>query len=346
MIQRWRQLFCRLKEPSIPVISVGNLTVGGTGKTPFCQFLLRRLQQMHYHPALAMRGYKSLWVKKNKSKSLVVSRGKNVLTDAACCGDEAFEVACSVQAPVVIGKNRLYSYKLLKQELEKSADMPVSCLVLDDGYQQMAIRKDFDILLLDARKPFDNGHCLPAGKLRERNVSRAHLIVLTHADRVSSENRDSVITELAQRLPYTPIITGRHALEGLFAQNSGVDCRKQLINGRCLLVAGIGSFDQFVVSMASVGVAPERAMQFPDHHAYTVNDLVCIKQAWEFFEDCICIVTTAKDWGKIQPLLACFDVRFIQHWYVARIQFEFMTVQEQGIFDNVLSKVLLPAKEL
>jgi tetraacyldisaccharide 4'-kinase len=156
---------------SVPfkVISVGNLSVGGTGKSVFVQFLSKKLDRPS---AILLRGYK----RKNKKNILIDIDNKNKYRPSDV-GDEALMFSQKLDSPIVVGKSRIKSVELLKKYCENK-NKKIKFLLLDDGYQNFQLKKDCEILLLDARAPFDNNHCLPAGRLREKDFSRADIIIL------------------------------------------------------------------------------------------------------------------------------------------------------------------------
>ena len=173
-----------------PVISVGNLAVGGTGKTPHTELLIRLLQP-HARVAVLSRGYRSrdrsLWSKLRKkfsSKKMevpprVVSDGKDLLLDSMTAGDEPFMLASNLKNVVVlVDKDRV------KSGLYAIDEFGTDTLILDDGFQYLRLKAHINILLVDSTAPFDNHHVLPRGLLREpiKNIKRADYIFLTKSD--------------------------------------------------------------------------------------------------------------------------------------------------------------------
>ena len=160
-----------------------------------------------------------------------------------------------MHVPVIVGKDRYKSCLLL----EKTFGLSKKIAILDDGYQNHQIKKNLEILLLDARSPFGNGHCLPAGNLREKDYSRADVIILTHADEIGadevcpeqscSERLSEIKTKLLPKFDQNKIFCGRHKPLGLFLfdeeQISPHDCQ----NKKFLVLAAIGSFNGFVQSV-------------------------------------------------------------------------------------------------
>ncbi|MBW2659155.1 MAG: tetraacyldisaccharide 4'-kinase, partial [Deltaproteobacteria bacterium] len=182
----------------IPVISIGNLTVGGTGKTPVVLALARKLKEEGYHPAVISRGYGG----KAKLKSNTVSTGKEILLSVEDGGDEPVMLAKNLPGiPVITGKSRIHPC-LQAIELHK-ADV----LLLDDGFQHLAIKRHIDIVLFNATTLAGNSRVLPGGVLREpvNALHRCHAFMLTG---VNSANRDRAekFSELLQsRFPGKPL---------------------------------------------------------------------------------------------------------------------------------------------
>ena len=168
----WRR--CRGGKTGYPfkVISVGNLAAGGTGKSVLVGLLVQRLGAQQC--AVVTRGYRGS--NERTGKSLIVSDGQHLFAGPKVAGDEAVMHAVGLAVTVVVGVDRGRSCDLIAQQL-----LHIRYVILDDAYQNFAVKPDCNILLLDARAPFDNGYCLPAGRLRERDVSRADVIVFTHA---------------------------------------------------------------------------------------------------------------------------------------------------------------------
>ena len=165
------------------IVSVGNITTGGTGKTPTVQWLARRLMQNEKRVAIVSRGYGGTLSK----AGAVVSDANRVLVSAHEAGDEPILHARALEnVPVVIGRDRVRAVQTTTENFAPDV------IILDDAFQYWSLFRDFDLLLLDARKPFGNGHLLPRGRLREepKQLQRAHAILLTRSD---AADRKSVV---------------------------------------------------------------------------------------------------------------------------------------------------------
>ena len=193
------------RRAAVPVVSVGNLAVGGAGKTPVALAIAARLIEAGRRPAVLSRGYGAA-----RSDDRVVSDGERVLLDATEGGDE----------PVLLARRQPGLRVLCGADRARLASMAVAMgadvLLLDDGFQHRRLRRDLDVVVLDASNPWGNGHCLPYGPNREPRASlrRAGLVWLTHADR-ASEAELGVLRELSRRFTGRDPVESRHAARDL-----------------------------------------------------------------------------------------------------------------------------------
>ncbi len=333
------------KSRSFPfkVISVGNLSVGGTGKSVFVQFLIKKFINKPSHSslqsalmrdgglrltgkkcAIVLRGYKG---KNEKTgKSFLVSDGKAIFCQPDFCGDEAFMLVQNCKVPIVVGSDRAKSCNLLAQKFK---DLDI--VILDDAYQNFSVKKDYEFLLLDARKPFENGHCLPAGRLREKDYSRANEIILTHADLVNPDVLDNIKNNLLLSFDKTKIFSGKHKVSGLFLLNSKKINLDEVKNKNLLVFAGIGSFDQFVQSVKSLDVEIFKTINYLDHHKYKTKDL---KNIIKIIKDNNLhgAITTQKDWVKLLSLIKEREDWQSLPLFVLNISFDFLLEKESKSF--------------
>lgn len=278
---------------SAPVISVGNLSVGGTGKTPLTILLCRLLVDAGIRPAVLTRGYG-----KSGGSTGLVPRSADPAGAAALFGDEP--VMMSEYLPEVqirVGADRAASGAAA---LSRGG---VDVLVLDDGFQHLALHRDLDIVLLDSRSPFGNGHLLPAGPLREpvAHLARADAFVLTHAEK--SSTAAALKEELDRLFPGKPVFSCRHVLRGIRPGRCDATIPVEALAGiKAAAFAGIAGPDGFFSGLAGAGIRLCASMGFPDHHRYTEGDFSSI-----FARASNCganlIVTTAKDAVRIPSRL-------------------------------------------
>ncbi len=249
----------------IPIISIGNLSVGGTGKTPMTQWLCRRLQAEGKRVAVLSRGHGG------KSQSVrLVSDLESVRLTAADAGDEPNLLAQTLTGvPVLVGKDR----QLSGREALRRFDLDV--LVLDDGFQYWQLARDLDLVLLDAKRPFDNGFPLPRGLLREpkRHLSRAGVVVVTRAGRLTGAERDALAAQIAVLAPAARLFFADHQPAGFVPADtlSSPLLPLSLLNGaRVATVSAIAQPQSFVNALtrdAGASVVHEKA--WADHQALT-----------------------------------------------------------------------------
>jgi tetraacyldisaccharide 4'-kinase len=273
---------------SCPVVSVGNLTFGGTGKTPFVEFLARRLRFEGRHPAVVSRGYG------RRSKGvIVVSRGAGPLVGPDRGGDEPVAISRRIPAmPVVVGEERA-------DAASAALDLGADLILLDDGYQHLALERDVDLLLLDAADPFGGGKLPPAGRLREplSALGRADAVVFTRAHR--AESPSEARSELDRRNPRAPVFTARIRPAGLWDERGSPVMASRLAARRFVAVCGIANPAGFAASLAELDLSPEELLAFPDHHRYARRDLERIRRAADRTGSAW-ILTTTKDAVKLE----------------------------------------------
>ena len=253
----------------MPVFSVGNLSVGGTGKTPMTQWLCRRLSAHGARVAVLSRGHGG-----TGSAARVVSSGDgDVRASAAEAGDEPVLLARTLPGvPLLTGKDRRLSGR------EAMRRFALDALVLDDGFQYWQLARDLDIVLLDARHPFDNGHPLPRGLLREpkRHLRRAGLVVVTRADALDDKGGVGLRAEIASLAPGVPVFFARHQATGLVpARDLSADpvplswlCGKTIV-----AVCGIARPQSFAQTLTLAGATVSRSLVYDDHAAYGQADV-------------------------------------------------------------------------
>ncbi|HKK98665.1 MAG TPA: tetraacyldisaccharide 4'-kinase [Desulfotignum sp.] len=276
-----------------PVISLGNITAGGTGKTPMAIYMADLLTRLGRKPVVISRGYKGGL----KETAAVVGNGCDLFLGADQAGDEPHMMARMKRFPVVVGKNR-YQAGLLALE-----HLSMDIMVLDDGFQHIRLKRDIDLLLLDHDQPFGNGRMLPAGRLREpaaRALARAHALILTRCQNISSR-KPHPVSRLA---PHLPVFYTIHQ-PFLYTWISGADrnphARLDSLKGlRVLLFSGISDNPSFYRTIQNLGARICDHLEFADHYRYKGSDLCRIQdRAVSLGADLL--VTTQKDWAKLDP---------------------------------------------
>jgi tetraacyldisaccharide 4'-kinase len=297
-----RRLYARgtLNSYRLPctVISVGNLTVGGTGKTPMAIHLAETILSLGYRPVILSRGYKG----RGERDGAVVSDGRRLLCSARQAGDEPYLMAVLLPTvPVVVGSNRYRSGMYAVRQFEPDV------IVLDDAYQHLRLKRDLNLLLLDACSPFGNGHLLPRGPLREPAASllNADAVVLTRAGQSSLESHGPLIRRAHPR----PVFASNHqpvvrsvldAGRPIGDLSAGPATTPGLKDKRMFAFAGLGRNDAFFRSVEVLGGKLQGALGFDDHYAYTTGDLQrVVRRARR--SGASCLVTTDKDFVRLPP---------------------------------------------
>lgn len=278
------------------VISVGNVTVGGTGKTPIVETFARSLQQKGRKVAILSRGYKSrktpLWekiLKKEERLPRVVSDGKRLLLNSDLAGDEPYMLASNLpEVVVLVDKDRV---KAGKYAIRKFG---CDTLVLDDGFQYLKLQNRLDIVLVDYTNPFGYSRVLPRGLLREpmRNLKRAGFIFIT---KCPPEGAPELKARLRTLNKYAEISECRHStkyLENLYTREK-VELRF-LTGKKVAAVSGIAVPEGFENGLRGLGAEIVHSAQYADHHRYTQQEIIeTINHAVEAGAEMI--VTTEKD---------------------------------------------------
>jgi len=282
------------KKISCPVISVGNITLGGTGKTPTVIQIAGLLLRNNGRPAVVSRGYG----RKDVAETIVVSDGNSVLVDTRLGGDEPVLIGSKLAGiPVIVGKNR-YQAALLALQLFKP-----DVIVLDDGFQHVQLKRDLDIVLLDSGNPFGNGRLFPAGILREppNALRRADAVLITKMDNATDLK---ALKETIQRNTRARIFTSRQVPVDLIDYRSNDIKQLSALRGsKVLALSGIARPDSFTGLLASLGADIVATCTYPDHFDYQKSDLAAVFQK-AADEKISMIVTTEKDAIRLQNLHA------------------------------------------
>ena len=293
------RLYCYkgVKKQSLPgfVLSVGNLTVGGTGKTPATCMLARWASEEGYRVTVLSRGYGG----GNQNKPLVVSDGKEILASPEKTGDEPFLLAKSLPGiPVVVSKKR-YKAGLLAHD-KYNCDL----YILDDGFQHIGLQRDLDLVLMDALNPFGNERLLPFGPLREpvEHLNRADAFMLTRFSGEPSA-RESM-ARLKERFPEKPIFWSNHIPNSVVIPNKNEVHDADFLKGkRVVAFAGIAAPHRFRETIISLGAEPVFFKAFGDHYIFQTFDILkLITQKESLKADFI--LTTEKDWVRMTDALS------------------------------------------
>lgn len=322
------------------VVSIGNLTCGGTGKTPVVEVFAKTLSQKGRRVAVLSRGYRSkdrpfleklkekISSKRHEVPPRVVSDGESLLLDSASAGDEPYMLASNLKNVVVlVDKDRV------KSGLYAIAEYEVDTLILDDGFQYLDLKPRLNIVLIDSTQPFHNHHVLPRGLLREpiKNIRRADYIFLTKSN--GGKHLRHIKNFLRKHNRRAEIIECRHEpkyLEDVYNKKEHKEL--QYLQGkRIAALSGIAnprSFEEFLEQFGSEIVHHER---FADHHRYSQQELIdFINKSKQANADMI--VTTEKDAVRF-PRLDRRDIPI----YFMRVEIGIISGQEN--FDQCISRI-------
>jgi tetraacyldisaccharide 4'-kinase len=292
-----------------PVICVGNLTAGGTGKTPLVMWLAGVLAEKGLPVAILTRGYGG-----KKASASLLSDGKSILLSQEESGDEPYLMAQHLrETPILVGRDRFRNGQLAL------AQFGIHGLVLDDGFQHRSLRRDLDIVLIDASLGFGDGHLLPRGILREPlgHLRRAHLFLLTKVE--DREACKPLETQLHDLHP-VPIFHS-HFEPVAFIGPQGEAKGLQAFQGkRVIALSGIGNPGYFSSQLNKRGITVTGEIIYPDHHVYTPRDVTSFGRR---IKEADAIVTTEKDMVKLKNL----DLSRLPVWAL-RIRFQIWEEEE------------------
>ncbi len=290
-----------LKNHRLPciVISIGNLTVGGTGKTPMTIYLARLCQRLGYRTVIVCRGYKGLASKQGG----IVSDGQTVRMNYANAGDEPLMIARLLNdIPVVIGSSR---YKAGCLAISQFAP---DVIVLDDGFQHLSLARDINIMLLDYARPFGNACLLPRGPLREplQALKRADICIFTRCDSNLSAGYDKVRRKIILLCGHRPLFKTVHIpiIRGIIPAGTTspirlvTDMKIETENITVYAFCGLAHNADFRRTLKQLGFQTVGYLGFPDHYAYTDWDIRAIKAA-AIASGAKLIVTSDKDYTRL-----------------------------------------------
>lgn len=259
----------------VPVISVGNITLGGAGKTPMVEWIAR-------------------WFRRRDVRVAILSRGYGA--EEGACNDEALELEQKLpDVPHVQNPDRVAAALLAVEEFE------TQLILLDDGFQHRRIHRNLDIVLVDALEPFGFDHVFPRGLLREpmRNFGRADLVALTRADMVPAEERGCIRRRIERHRADVPWIESTHAPRSLLASDGSEQPLDRIAGKPVAAFCGIGNPAGFRHTLAALDCQVAAWREFPDHHNYSGDDVQSLSQWAQQAGDVGAVVCTQKDLVKI-----------------------------------------------
>jgi tetraacyldisaccharide 4'-kinase len=265
----------RSERVPVPVVSIGNLTVGGTGKTPCVEFIARFYRALDRRVTVLSRGY----------------GGAGSRNDEALMLEENLP-----DVPHLQGADRVALSRTAIEELESEV------LLLDDGFQHRRLARDLDVVLIDATAPWGHGYLLPRGLLREppSSLRRADVLVLTRCEQTPAEQRERLRQTLNRIVPHVPLVETTHRAMGLSnseGENTSLDLLREVpVAAFC----GLGNPEAFRRSLLDLGARLEDFRVYPDHHAYDRPDVEELNRWAARLPAGAAIVTTQKDAVKLR----------------------------------------------
>lgn len=283
-------------------ISVGNITTGGTGKTPLVGLIASELMARGEKVCILTRGYG----RKEPGKRILVSDGENILVDAKIGGDEPVELAKKLlgKAVIIADRDRVSAGRWAKENFD------VSVFILDDGFQHRRVKRDLDILCIDATKPYGDGRIFPAGSLREslRGLSRADVIVLTRTNLVSSEKADAIkigLRNINSDAPIFGLETHMHKItkleDFLAGRLTPDDDEDHQAVESAFVFCGLGNPESFVTILKNEGFNVVGHRNYGDHRSYRQSDAFDLGSAAQD-SGARSFLTTAKDAVKLEKI--------------------------------------------
>lgn len=294
-----------LKSGRLPckVISVGNVTVGGTGKTPMTIYMTELLNRLGYKVVILSRGYKGGAEKTGG----IVSDGRTIFMEPDMAGDEPFMLAEKLKnTPVIVGKNRLEAGMLAVEKFKPDI------IVLDDAFQHLKLARDINLVLLDSHRPFGNTHILPRGTLREplSALLRGDAFILTRSDSpplnpydlpgLPFSRTDLIGNKPVFRsfhVPYICNVVRQNPVASGYPVSVSYDA-EFLKNRNVFAFSGIAKNDDFQRTLEAFGCRITGFLKFPDHYQYSDNDLSEIFHSTQEL-NADAIITTEKDYVRL-----------------------------------------------
>lgn len=276
------------KVENVFIVCIGNITVGGTGKTPAVQYFARKYMRDGKKTAIVSRGYKGV----RQNDTMIVSDGEKIMASYAESGDEPFLHALNLKIPVIVSKNRFNGCMLAKERFDTEV------IIMDDGFQHRKLKRDWNIVLIDAINPFGNNHLVPDGILREpiSELRRANEFIITKSDMVSSEKRKEIYQYLT---PYKKKISFAIHKPSYFYDFSGKKIEISEIKGKKIFaVSGIANPVSFFKNIEKYSPDIVGKKTYSDHHDFEEKDINDIKREFKS-GNYDYIIITEKDYVKM-----------------------------------------------
>jgi len=319
------------------VVSIGNITVGGTGKTPMTVYMAELLRNFGLKVAVISRGYGG----KAEKKGGIVCDGRSILMQPGVSGDEPFMIAKRLKTvPVLVGSDRFQSGKTAIRRFEPDV------LLLDDAFQHRQLARDMDIVLMDAEMPLGNGYLFPRGVLREDRTSlkRCHAVVFTRTEKAITIPEKKLGDLLsgkpvfqASHVPYlSHIIKSKQSKQDEAINKAAKQVDLGWLSGkRVYAFSGIARNDDFRNGIAGFGCTLAGFSSFPDHYRYGKRDIAEITDA-AVYEKADCLATTEKDYFRMTG-----ELDFSMDLAVMGVEIRFMDDGFDLFFKSRLAQILI-----
>ncbi len=285
LLKSYRSKKLRKKVPA-RVISVGNIVAGGTGKTPMVKWLCERLVNNGRSVCVVSRGYG----RKSAKDDVIVLSKDNSSVSWTDVGDEPYMLSSQLKdVPILVGRNRFYCAR----EAVKRFNPDV--IIMDDGFQHLALERDVDLVLLDCKTPFDNGYLIPLGRMREpvSHLVRADAFILTRVPDKSTGKRTEIL--LKSIFSDIPVFQTYHRATCVRNLKTGDQYEIDFLKGkRIMAFSGIGNPDAFTGILKECGALLAECVSFPDHYCYSKKDLDRLLETAEK-NGVEAVITTEKD---------------------------------------------------
>ncbi|TAK67904.1 MAG: tetraacyldisaccharide 4'-kinase [Bacteroidetes bacterium] len=307
----------KIEKVSVPVISVGNMVAGGTGKTPMVEYLVRHFMEHGKNVAVLSRGYK----RASKGTVAIGAKEKN-RGNAGMLGDELFQLARKFsQLTVIAGTKRVYSAKLAIERY--GADV----IVLDDGFQHRALARELDIVMMSSEQPLDKIPMLPAGMRREplSSLKRASVIALSEG----TFGRTGLPSRPVIQWKVEPVQLRQVVGEKIIELSS-------LKDKQCISFCGIANPHRFRGTLETLGLIVQDFIPFPDHHSFSEMDIRKIQQSVEEHQAEI-IITTEKDAARLLSKPESGTILGSQLYYLA---IELRVIQGEQEFHQIIDSII------
>jgi tetraacyldisaccharide 4'-kinase len=276
----------------VAVVSVGNVTLGGSGKTPLAELAARTLRELGAQPAVVSRGYG----RATRGVHVVADR-ERIWLDARAAGDEPRMMAERLPGvPVVVGENRLAAARVAVEQCGATV------VVLDDGLQHRTLAKDLEIVAVNGRAPWGNGRLFPRGMLREplSALARADLVVVTNP--TGPADVEAIAAAVRRHSERAPVLTASYEVVEANGLDSGRRLTPRELAGRRLLAfAGLGTPQGFADTLAATGIRGAGLIEFPDHHWFAPDDLASLARQ-SVAVGAEGLITTEKDAARLRGL--------------------------------------------